>query len=55
VRASDRLSGASGELEIDAPGAYALLEHARSTAGQLALELHGDVRCFATCFMPGLA
>jgi thiol-disulfide isomerase/thioredoxin len=55
VRVSDLLSGASGELEIDAPGAYALLEHAQSTAGQLTLELDGDIRCFATCFTPGLA
>jgi thiol-disulfide isomerase/thioredoxin len=55
VRASDPMSGASGELEIAAPGAYALLEHARSTAGQLELELEGDLRCLATCFTPGLA
>ncbi len=55
VRASDAASGASGKLEIAAPGAYALLEHPRSTAGQLALELYGDLRCVATCFTPGLA
>jgi hypothetical protein len=55
VRASDLSSGASGGLEIGAPGAYALLEHPRSTAGELTLELDGDVRCLATCFTPGLA
>jgi hypothetical protein len=55
VRASDLLSGARSELEIAGPGAYLLLEHERSTAGQLSLELDADVRCFATCFTPGLA
>ena len=55
VHASDRASGASGELEIAAPGAYLLLEHERSTAGQLTLELDSDVRCVATCFTPGLS
>jgi thiol-disulfide isomerase/thioredoxin len=55
VRASDPVNGASGELEIVAPGAYALLEHEQSTAGRLVLELEGDLRCFATCFTPGLA
>jgi thiol-disulfide isomerase/thioredoxin len=55
VRASDLLSGARTELEIAAPGAYLLLEHERSTAGQLTLELDGAVRCLATCFAPGLA
>ncbi len=54
-RASDRLSGARSELQIAAPGAYALLEHERHTAGELALELGGGVRCLATCFTPGLA
>jgi hypothetical protein len=55
ARARDLVSGASTELEIAAPGAYLLLEHERSTSGQLALELDGAVRCFATCFTPGLA
>jgi thiol-disulfide isomerase/thioredoxin len=55
VRARDLVSGVSGELEIAAPGAYMLIEHERSTAGQLTLELEGDIRCFATCFTPGLA
>jgi hypothetical protein len=55
VRASDLVSGASSELEVAGPGAYLLVEHERSTAGRLALELDGGVRCFATCFAPGLA
>jgi thiol-disulfide isomerase/thioredoxin len=55
ARASDLLSGANTELEITAPGAYLLIEHERSTRGQLALELDSTVRCFATCFTPGLA
>jgi thiol-disulfide isomerase/thioredoxin len=55
VRASDRPSGASVELQIAAPGAYELLEHERHTAGELTLELEGGLRCEATCFTPGLA
>ncbi len=55
VRASDLASGASNELAIAGPGAYALFEHPRSTAGRLALELDGEIRCFSTCFTPGLA
>jgi hypothetical protein len=55
VRASDLISGASNELEIAGPGAYVLFEHRRSTAGRLALELDGEIRCFSTCFTPGLA
>jgi hypothetical protein len=53
VRAHDELSRAGGELTIHTPGAYALIEHARHTVGQLQLELDGDVRCVATCFTPG--
>ncbi|HEX4467323.1 MAG TPA: DipZ protein, partial [Solirubrobacteraceae bacterium] len=55
VLAGDAVSGARHEVTIAAPGAYALLEHERHTAGELALELRGDVRCLATCFTPGLA
>ena len=55
VRARDVVSGMHNELEIAAPGAYLLLEHERSTVGQLALELDSGVRCIATCFTPGLA
>jgi thiol-disulfide isomerase/thioredoxin len=55
VRASDAVTGGYAEVEVSAPGAYALLEHERHTAGELALELSGDVRCVATCFTPGVA
>jgi thiol-disulfide isomerase/thioredoxin len=55
VLAGDAVSGARREVTIAAAGAYALLEHERHTAGELALELRGDVRCLATCFTPGLA
>jgi hypothetical protein len=55
VRASDGATGAAVELQVGAPGAYPLLEHDRHTAGELTLELEGELRCVATCFTPGLA
>ncbi|HEY2571352.1 MAG TPA: DipZ protein [Solirubrobacteraceae bacterium] len=55
VRASDGSTGAAVELHVAAPGAYPLLEHDRHTAGELTLELEGELRCLATCFTPGLA
>jgi len=51
----DRATGAHAELRVVAPGAYALLEHERHTAGELELRLDGDVSCLATCFTPGAA
>ncbi len=42
-------------LAIDHPGAYELISHPRSTAGELALELGAGVSCHAVCFTPGLA
>jgi len=47
----------NGELEVAVthPGAFALLEHERHTAGTLELELDPGVICEATCFTPGLA
>jgi hypothetical protein len=42
-------------IDVTHPGCYPLIEHKRHTRGELALELHGDVRCHATCFTPGLA
>jgi hypothetical protein len=42
-------------LTIDHPGAYELIAHARSTAGDLALEIGAGVVCHAVCFTPGLA
>jgi thiol-disulfide isomerase/thioredoxin len=55
VRASDGTTGDAVELRVGAPGAYPLLEHDRHTAGELTLELEGELRCLATCFTPGLA
>ncbi len=37
------------------PGAYPLIEHDRHTAGSLELEISPGVRCYATCFTPGVA
>ncbi len=54
VRARDARSGADAEIAIDGPGAYALIEHARHTAGELELRLDAGVRCVATCFTPGI-
>jgi thiol-disulfide isomerase/thioredoxin len=55
LRASDDATCAAAELQIAAPGAYPLLEHARHSAGELTLQLDGGLRCLATCFTPGLA
>ena len=55
VRARDAISGAHNELTIEAPGAYALIEHDRHMTGELELTLDGGVRCLATCFTPGVA
>ncbi len=42
-------------VTVEYPGCYELVSHERSTAGELELELAGDVRCHAVCFTPGLA
>ena len=42
-------------LEIEHPGAVALIEHERHTHGALELSLGADVRCDAICFTAGLA
>jgi hypothetical protein len=42
-------------VAIEHPGAYELITHPRSTAGELELELGPGVRCHAVCFTPGLA
>jgi len=55
VRFSDVTAAAAGELEISHPGAYALIEHRRHTAGVLTLECDTGVECLATCFTPGVA
>ena len=41
------------EIAVQHPGAYLLVEHERHSAGELVLELGGDVRCDAVCFTPG--
>lgn len=43
------------EIAVDHPGAYALIEHDRHTAGVLELEIGENVVCHAVCFTPGLA
>jgi hypothetical protein len=53
-----RVGGAGAppqELHVAHPGAYPLIEHPRSTAGSLDLELGQGVRCLAVCFTPGVA
>jgi thiol-disulfide isomerase/thioredoxin len=49
VRANGR------EHEVAHPGAYPLIEHPRHTVDTLELEIGPGVRCYATCFTPGLA
>jgi hypothetical protein len=47
---------AGGEpISVEHPGAYELLRHERSTAGDLQLTVGDGVRCHAICFTPGLA
>ncbi|HEY2769440.1 MAG TPA: DipZ protein, partial [Solirubrobacteraceae bacterium] len=50
---SVRANGAT--IAVDHPGAYELIVHERSTAGELELELGDGVECYAVCFTPGLA
>ena len=40
---------------VDHPGAYRLIAHPVSTAGDLTLELDDGVVCHGVCFTPGLA
>jgi hypothetical protein len=42
-------------LAVDHPGAYELISHDHSTAGELNLEIGDGVHCHAVCFTPGLA
>jgi thiol-disulfide isomerase/thioredoxin len=48
-------SAGGREIAVTHPGAYALIEHERHTAGALDLRLGAGVRCLATCFTPGVA
>jgi hypothetical protein len=43
------------EIAVAGPGAYELISHPRSTAGELQLRVGDGVRCYAVCFTPGLA
>jgi AhpC/TSA family len=42
-------------LVVEHPGAYELISHDRSTAGDLDLVLGQGISCLAVCFTPGLA
>jgi hypothetical protein len=42
------------ELAVRHPGAYELIAHAQSTAGELELVVGPGVECHAVCFTPGL-
>jgi thiol-disulfide isomerase/thioredoxin len=42
-------------LAVEHPGAYELISHPRSTAGELDLIIGEGVTCVAVCFTPGLA
>ena len=46
---------AARQLTVINPGAYHLIEHERHAAGTLQLEIGPGVRCYATCFTPGVA
>jgi len=39
---------------VSHPGAYPLIEHERHTVGMIELEIGPGVRCYATCFTPGV-
>ena len=42
-------------VTVEHPGAYRLLAHDVSTAGELSLHVGDGVECHAVCFTPGLA
>jgi hypothetical protein len=55
VRVNGRASAGGFEVAVAHPGAYELIEHGRHTEAFLELKLGPGVRCYATCFTPGLA
>jgi hypothetical protein len=55
VRVNGGAAAGGAELTVAHPGAYPVIEHERHTAGVLDLDLAAGVRCYATCFTPGLA
>jgi thiol-disulfide isomerase/thioredoxin len=50
-----RVSVNGQPVTVDHPGAYELIGHERSTAGELDLRLGDGVDCYAVCFTPGVA
>jgi hypothetical protein len=54
VRVNGGAGEGGGDLVVQHPGAYALIEHERHTAAVLELEVGPGVRCHATCFTPGV-
>lgn len=54
-RATADARQARHQLTVAHPGAYPLVEHERHTVGTLQLEIGPGVRCYATCFTPGVA
>jgi hypothetical protein len=54
-RVSFDAAGTRGELTVEHPGAYRLVEHPRHTAGTLELMIGPGVLCHATCFTPGVS
>jgi thiol-disulfide isomerase/thioredoxin len=51
----ERGASFGAELTVEHPGAYRLIAHEVSTAGELSLQLGDGVVCHAVCFTPGLA
>lgn len=52
-RGAIEVNGAT--MAVEHPGCYELITHPQSTLGELRLEIGDGVRCYATCFTPGLA
>jgi hypothetical protein len=55
LRVNDTSTGEERELAVRHPGAYPLIEYDSHTAGTLELQAGPGVRCYATCFTPGVA
>jgi hypothetical protein len=55
VRVDARLGADPFELAVTHPGAYPVIEHRRHTSAELEIEIDAGVRCYGTCFTPGLA
>jgi hypothetical protein len=55
VSGSGTLKANGTTFAVEYPGAIALIEHGRHSAGVLELEVGAGVTCHATCFTPGVA